>query len=366
MSRYMTSYSASDLLRALSAKGFVESGDQELESFVLAQQQETELPLYIRALVGVGAFIASICLIGLVALGLSVDENEDFLIIGLAFVALAIVLQKFSGNGATIRQSFMMQSSFAFMATGKSLFVFALVMIFESGWAGTLATLGITVATYYVYRMSVDRFLSSFAVLFSIHLNVAFVEELPESREIFFNLFVFCEVLLAALLTWSGKIRRDFVPVKYALFCSLCVAALFLVSRFEFAYAMEEEVIRPLFMSLLFAGALIAAIAWIAGGPAKLKSEALILACLGAAALGAIAAPGITLAILLMVLGYGKHEKIMIAMGALLLPLFLYHYYYELDVSLLQKSGVLVGSGLLLLAARFYLHFRKLDQGDTA
>lgn len=361
----MSNHTAADLLQALSQKGLTEVPRQELEAFVLERQQRAELPLYMRALVGIGAFIASICLIGLVAIGLSIDENEDFLIIGLVFMGLAVALQRFSGDGATVGQSFMMQSSFAFMAAGKAQVIFAIVMMFESGWAGTLAAIAVTVGSYHIYRMSVDRFLSSFAVLFSIHLNILFVEDLPASTELFFNLFVLCEVLLAAFLTWSGKIARDFVPVKYALFCSLCVAALFLVSRFEFAYAMEEEVISPLFMSLLFTAALLASIAWVAGGLQKLKSEALILACLGSLALGVIAAPGITLALLLMVLGYGKHEKIMVAMGALLLPLFLYHYYYNLDVSLLQKSGVLVGSGLLLLCARFYMRFRSLDGGEA-
>lgn len=361
----MRGHTASDLLQALSEKGFVESPREELGAFVLERHQRAELPLYMRALVGIGAFIASICLIGLVALGFSVDENEDFLIIGLVFMGLAIGLLRFSGDGATVGQSFTMQSSFAFMAAGKAQIIFASAMMFESGWAATLAALAVTVGSYHLYRMSVDRFLSSFAVLFSIHLNIVFVEDLPAPTEIFFNLFVLCEVLVAAVLTWSGKIGRDFVPVKYALFCSLCVAALFLVSRFEFAYAMEEEVISPLFMSLLFTAALLASIAWVAGGVQKLKSEALSLACLGSLLLGVIAAPGITLAILLMVLGYGKHEKIMVAMGALLLPLFLYHYYYNLDVSLLQKSGVLVGSGALLLFARFYMRFRKLDGGEA-
>lgn len=366
MSKYMSSHSASELVQVLAAKGFAKGEDGELENFVLAQEQEQELPLYIRALVGVGAFIASICLIALVLFGLEIDQEEDILICGLVFMALAIGLQRFGGESATIKHSFMMQSSFSFMAAGKALFIFAIAEMFDSGWAATLATLAVTVATYHVYRMSVDRFLSSFAVLFSIHLNIAFTEDLPASTEFVFNLFVLLEVLLAALLTWSAKIKRDFVPVKYALFCSLCVGALFLASRIDFPFAAHEEAIRPLFMSLLFTAALIAAIAWIAGSRSKLKSDALMFACLGAAVLGVLAAPGVLLAILLMVLGYGKHEKIMIAMGALLLPVFLCLYYYNLEVSLLEKSGVLVGSGALLLAARFYMSFRKWDKGDVA
>ncbi len=366
MPEYMSAHNAEDLLEALSEKGFAEGKEQDLKSFVLEQQEGKELPLYIRALVGVGAFIASLCLIALMAIGFDIDETEGFLVVGLLFIALAISLIRFGGDGVTIKHSFMMQSSFALMAAGKALFVFAIVMIFESAWAGTLAILTVTVATYHVYRMSIDRFLSTYAVLFSIHINVLWIGDVPASKAIFFNLFVGVELLLAAILIWSAKVRRDYIPVTYALLFSLCTAASFLASRAEFAFVMDEEVIAPYFTSLLFTIALSATIVWIAGGLSKLKSEAVLLGCLGAIILGVLSAPGVLLAIILMVLGYGKHEKIMIAMGALLLPLFLYHYYYNLDVSLLEKSGVLVGSGLLLLAARFYISFRKWDKGAVA
>ena len=365
MSRYQSAYSASDLLEKLSEKALVQSGDEALEDFVLEQQREKELPLYLRALVGIGAVITSLCLIGLVALGLEINSEEGFIVSGLIFVGMAILLQKRGGDGGTVWNSFLLQSSFAFMATGKSLFVFGVGLAFESGWAVTAALLFLTAATYHIYRMSVDRFLSSFAVFFSILVNSLWGEEFAGSKELLFNGIMLLQVILAAVLICNAKVKRDYAPIKYGLLFSLSAAALFLASHTEFGYWQEPEAVRPVFVNLLFTASLIASIAWIAGGVTKLTTEPLILAALGAVALGAISVPGVVLSIILMVLGYAKHERIMTTMGALLVPVFLFFYYYNLDVSLLQKSGVLVGSGIALLAGRFYLSFRKWDRGEV-
>ena len=62
------------------------------------------------------------------------------------------------------------------------------------------------------------------------------------------------------------------------------------------------------------------------------------------------------------VLGYAKHEKLLLLMGIFLMPMFLLLYYYNLDISLMTKSGILIGSGLILLAGRAYLVMKKLDR----
>lgn len=362
MSKYMSQYKASDLLEKLSKKGFIDSGDESIQRFVIEQQQDKELPLYLRALVGVGAFIASLCFIGFIAFGMEIREEEGFVISGLVFIALAIGLQKVGGYGHTIKSSFFMQSSFALMATGKTLFTFGMAEILGTGWGATIALLIITVATYHIYRMSVDRFLSTFALLFSILLNVLWGRELPGIREFLLNGFMLFQVAAAAVLIANVKIKRDYIPLTYGLLFSLCSSALFLASYAKFGYWQHEEVINPIFATLLFTGSLIAVISWIGGGVKKLNVEPSRLACLGAILLGVISTPGIMLSIVLMILGYAKHEKIMLTMGALLLPVFLFFYYYNLDVSLVEKSGALVGSGVILLVGRFYIGFKGWDK----
>lgn len=363
MSKYMSQVSASDLLNQLSDKGLIQTNNKELESFIVAQQQDKELPLYLRALVGVGAFIASLCFIGFVVTGVLMTGKEGFTVWGLIFVALAIGLQKLSGNDNTVKNSFFMQSSFAFMATGKALFTYGMTEIFDSQWGVTFALLIITILTYHIYRMSLDRFLSTFAVLFSISINLFFERSLVLSIELLLNTFMLLQVVAVMVLIVNVKIKNDYIPLMYGILFSICANVLLYASFTKVGYWKSEEFLSPVFITLLFTSSLLALICWIMGGVQKLNTQPVQLACAGTVLLGFISAPGILLSIILMVLGYAKHEKIMITMGALLIPVFLFFYYYNLDVSLMDKSVVLIGSGLTLLAGRFYMSLKGWDKG---
>ena len=87
----------------------------------------------------------------------------------------------------------------------------------------------------------------------------------------------------------------------------------------------------------------------------------MILALGSVIALGILESLGIMLALSFLILGHAKHEKLLVALGALFLPAFLFSYYYMLDLNLMTKSGVLIGSGLLALTGAFYLHVKQLN-----
>ena len=111
MSKYMVKYNVAELLKRLITRGFVEN-EQEVEKFILDQQQDKELPLYLKVLVGVGAFIASICFIGFLSAAdiISLQHKIGLIIWGLIFVAGAIVLQQLFGRENTVKYSFLLQS----------------------------------------------------------------------------------------------------------------------------------------------------------------------------------------------------------------------------------------------------------------
>jgi hypothetical protein len=362
----MTKYNASELLNILADKSLLEK-KPELSDFIIIQQQEMELPLYLRALIGVGAFIASLCFIGFLGVAEIINfRNETGLIIwGLIFVAGAIGLQQVAGADNTVKHSFFIQSSFTSMAVGKTLFVVGVTNALDSGWGVSIATLIITGVTYHIYRMSIDRFLSSFALIFSILVNILWDHDVSGARELLFNGFFLLQIAGAAILLTHGKIKNDYIPLSYAFAFSLCASTLFLASHAKFGY-WRQELIHPAFVNVVLTGGLIALIGWAAGGMEKLKTEALALASAGAVLLGLISVPGIILALGLMILGYAKHEKLLITLGGLLIPVFLFLYYYNLDISLMQKSAILLGSGILLLAGRLYLQYKGWDKGGIS
>ena len=343
------------LLDALARDGHI-SDRQALETFVLARQGETELPLLVRVLVGIAAVIACVCFVGFLwQIGLIDDEEPSgMIIIGGVFIVAVIVLNRTSGTAQATFGSFLLQASLATMATGKVLFVFGFGEIFDSRWAASFAALMVTVATYHLFPMSVDRFLSSLVVLLLVVVSlVVDIMDGETTREFLMTGFFGLQLAIAAMLLTHGRIDRIYMPLAYALAFSLCVIVL-LPLAYKATY--------PILVNGFLAAGLIALFAWVGGGIQTLKRPAMLLASLGAVLLALISAHALMLSISLMIIGYAKHERRLLILGALLIPAFLWSYYYNSDVSLLMKSMALTGTGIALLAGRFYFLLQGKEQ----
>jgi uncharacterized membrane protein len=71
--------------------------------------------------------------------------------------------------------------------------------------------------------------------------------------------------------------------------------------------------------------------------------------------LGIMTTPGILVAIALMIIGYERIERSLTGLGIAIFPIFIWSYYYNMSLNLMTKSFILVGSGVILLAARMYM-----------
>ena len=359
MPEYGTRHNAAGLLAALRDKGLADEAG--LADFIIGRQREKPPPLYLNILMGVGAIIAGLCLAGFFL-------KQTPVVLALLLVGGAVWLQKKAGDGGEIRHSVLTQSSLAVMITGKLCFFAAFgktLAPYLSGydydpWSEALALVMITALTYPIYRVAIDRFLFPLFALYYILLPILL--DSGDHSALLLHGFFLLQFVAAAVLLTHAKIKADYMPLAYALVFSLSGNVLFLVSA-ELA-SEDITVISPYFASLVLTAGLIALFGWAAGGMAKLKIQPLLLASIGAALLSLIVAPGIQLAIMLLVLGYARHERPLLATGGALIPVFLFLYYYQLDLSLLQKSAALAGSGALLLAGRFYLRRRGWDKSS--
>ncbi len=79
------------------------------------------------------------------------------------------------------------------------------------------------------------------------------------------------------------------------------------------------------------------------------------LAGAGVLALISLKAPGVGPATAILVVGFANGNRVLAGLGGFALLGYLSHYYYALHATLLEKSALLAGAGLLLLVARFAL-----------
>ncbi len=105
-----------------------------------------------------------------------------------------------------------------------------------------------------------------------------------------------------------------------------------------------------------------AILVWVASALArgegfKLESKVGLAAAGAALIIGllSLGAPGFVSALLILLLGFAAGNRPMMAIGVLSLLGFVSHFYYSLHATLLEKSGMLAVTGLVLLAAWFVL-----------
>lgn len=165
----MASYNTAQLINKLDSKGF--ANKEGLSYFILSQQQETDLPIYLNIVMGIGALFTFLFFI----LFLIVSGAFDYIhitILGLILIASAMGLERLANLNNIISHTFLTQISFAFMITEKLFIIYEFSRFLDSSWNATLGLLLVTAVTYPVYQMWIDRFLFSFALLLSILVTI--------------------------------------------------------------------------------------------------------------------------------------------------------------------------------------------------
>ncbi len=374
---YAKGISARDLINELEKAGFVQPSDRStIEKFIISRQQDKQeaLSLYMQILIGIGAFIFSCCAIGVIQLCVVHPRSgQAFLLWGVIFVGIAILLARVSSNKnkSQTKRIFVLQLSFYSMASGKLLFVIGSMMSLNlsSQWEITVPVLFITIATYYFYPVVVDRFVSTLASLILLLVSITSSNCSVGMQEVVLDIFIAIHVgLIYMLFMSSSRMKADYRPIAYAAVFSLAANAIFISTidsdQYITPYSDKGQLYSLLFTNAILALALIGLI-WRTASRIDKQFQyrkSLVLASLGAILLGATSVPGVVLAICLMILGYAKYEKYLWVIGMLFMPLFISLYYYELNTTLLIKSGILVGSGAILLMGWRYLVAQKLGK----
>lgn len=356
----------------LETEGYSLPEDSEWKA---ALQKEDGAPWFVRVLVGFGAWIAALMGVGALTAILTLSRNQGaWIVLGLLLCTGAILLRRSS------QHDFAVQAALALSLAGQ-------VMVFAGlrdtsrwdhrgfvTWFAMFTLEGLLIA---YHRDPVHRFLSALAGgLFLDYLLGALGlpgEQLARLPLLILKVAIPGVLVLAWWLRpqrlWRGEAALCLRPVGYGLACAYLVLNLNLNAWMMLRPGMSHltaypavpwtaaRVILPLIPSLLLAYAGFSVLRRLElhrGATLALAGSAWT----GLAVLG-LWAPGLPAVFLVMVLAIDAFEPILFALASVAGAFLLSSYYYNLALTLLAKSGVLIASGALLLGVAYLLRSPK-------
>jgi uncharacterized membrane protein len=332
-----------------------------------------------RVLAGFGAWIATGCLIGFLIITKIVNDDTSAIIVGAVFVAGAVYLRR----TAKPDEDFKRQLALAASLAGQVLMIVGVAATTESATAAGLVALAMSVVLIPLVPDQAHRFMS--ALIGSIAAMAA-VADLklawtigaigPWGDVVARGSDLAALVIIAvAAYVWRFELRersRELAevlePVGYG-----TLTALFGVLLFSTIFALADDLVRGsrstkvnawhlgAATTLGITAALIALeLRIFAEQRLKPRREAVVVAIAATLVLSALtlSTPGVMAAVTVLTLGFDRRNRILIGLAVVFLVKFSSAYYYSLRMTLLEKSTVLVASGLLLLAARAYAELR--------
>lgn len=351
----MIESSASALWARLRQAGLV-AGDAPAEATSIT-------PWYIRTMLGVAGWIGALFLLGFVGGAFSLVMRSAFaaLALGALTVAAAAFMFRSRPNG-----DFIAQFALAVSIAGQVLVGFGLTQLFTSQMALVLLIFAALQAALFLL---VPNFLHR--VLSAMLGAGAFTNALG-----IWGLYPYTEALLFAALAWAwlnefrlpgrtGPMRALGYGLTLLVLFGLGTRSTIGLERSLWMGHGEMHLIGGEFgfwIGNALVGALTLWVVWrllvrqgiaLSAGPA--------LAALGGAALVALLslkAPGLGVTVTLLLLGYANGNRVLAGLGIAALLAYWSYYYYSLELTLLQKSALLVCGGIVLLAARLALNRR--------
>jgi Domain of unknown function (DUF4401) len=321
------------------------------------------IPVHILA--GIGAWFAAGFFLVFAGMGGLFKDDMPPLIVGMMLLGGGTVASRFDLQGVFVRQV-----TLAASLTGNALALVGLASMSGSEFSGalTIGQLVICAVFYPLNRSYAYRFLAPIGVcLFAViwifeHGQGTMQHGVREVQVAALHGLVAAETLLFGYL-WLGKARPSVLqPLAYAAAVMLPATLLSVqVAQIEDWSGLIEVRLWP--SSLILGAGLLWAIASIAGRGVVGRSPDLWLAVGGTVLLSLIAAPGILVAVGLLAVGRALGDRILLVLGYVFFPAFLFTYYYSLEIDLASKSWILAGSGLVLLVLHQVL--RRMDAKEA-
>jgi hypothetical protein len=335
-------------------------------SEALANDHNNEVPGYLRFITAVGAWLASIFFIGCATafFGWQAAQKPEIGAIGIVLLIVAIVLNRFKLG------LFIDQCALALSLAGQGMIYFGFVPDRDTGISATELSVAMAVVLYVLYPSFLSRLITCLAALqitlWWLHLKggdwVPWLESKGTPLSVPFFAYWLLHLALLGVCLIPARFERLLAPLGYATAISLaCWQFQDAILGLGVLVSGTPKVVAGLMLfpwrAVVTAIALLGVAVWCAGSLSRVAERQMLFAAvvLTLLVLVALGSTGVVLALLLMLLGFSLGKRPLLALGMLLLAVFLVDYYYSLEVNLLTKSMILVGSGAVLLALRTLL-----------
>lgn len=336
-----------EVLRQLGREGLVDPEGLDGMLAVADQGEQHSAPWFVRLLVGCGAWVAAGFLGAFLAMIEWIPEGIGAAVFGgLLLTGVGALRRSPAASGS----DFLQQLALAGWLVGQVMVVFGVGEGTDSLPLAAGIALLVQAASVAFLPDPVARFLASgFAVAALLTLMLHW--KVPHSHE----LAILLAFVPGGLLWWhrsgllAGPLPQAVNPVGYGLICSA-----FALLLLALADPFDQHPSGLLAGNALSIGVLVMAGALLGerlrSGPGLAVMGFVLL--LG---LATSSAPGVMAAAGTLVLGFRSGERTLQGLAWTFLLFFLAAFYYNMNVSLLEKSGLLVGSGALLLGLRALL-----------
>lgn len=372
-------YPIKEVLEYLRGKGAIDThGEEKVINFLETNPQvisKMSFPWYINLIVVIGAWVAAGFFISALSIARFIvwDSSESMLPWGGVLIIAAVLLyyylsrkQKARKEAYGIQQVFLSQIALVFSVAGHFLVLFGVARPYHSITSSVLVvflTSGVLcILLYPLVRNFLHRFLS--CLLFGVMAFTWILEHKYTHHWIHLLIFVYLSVLFITLgyfSPWKPR-KKNVQPITYAVILTLLILLLIV----QFPDAVIHTIWYP--SNIIMALVLIALSLRIAReNHIKLSLKGpVVVGLLGIVCLIVLSTPGLIASVILSVFAFHERNNILKAAGLLFFILFIYMFYYNMNIALDIKSGIMAGTGLVLIGFRQYLKRCYFEVEDTA
>lgn len=318
-------------------------------------------PWYVRLMLGFAGWIGALFLLAFVGIGFFfVMENAvAAVLVSMLCCGAAWAAFRFAPDNDVISQF-----ALAVSMAGQGIF---LIGMFEAFGSDRMSVFLAAAAYQLVLALLLPNFLHR--IIASAAAGVALTFAVPDAGMRMLVPVLLAGVVAAVFLNWRRWACKPafWSALGYGCLLALIILEFIFRARWGGSFAYRDAMTLPdwwyayayLIVEGLAGIVFLCAVARLLGNQGVALTSRAGLAAIGAALLLAVASvwlPGLNVALLILLLGFGCGNRVLQGIGALALLAFLSDFYYSLHATLLFKSGLLAASGGLLLGARLLMH----------